>query len=200
MQRSIKEIFDSVAETYQNDWVNKKKEVEKIRGLVKKFGLDKGMKVVEAGCGKGDFSPYILEHIGLDGFLWMVDISGKMLKFAENKMVHISNSRCLLANIENVELEQKIDMVICFNCFPHFENKTRTLKNIYHLLKKKGLLVISHSQNREHINKMHREFGFEMRMHHIPDKSWFDIILKKTGFLLEKYVNNGYFLVKARKI
>jgi len=197
----VKKIFNNLADTYKNSWTFSEIEYLRINSIVEQFGIKQGMSIIEAGCGKGDFSPFILEKIGNDGFLWLVDISEKMLNYARNKLLEFSNVAFLNENVENINLSsQSIDMIICFNSFPHFINKHNVLIEFNRLLKENGILIIAHSSEREKINKLHLNYGFDIKTHYLPSKYILAQMLHNTGFYIEKYNNNSYYLLKAIKI
>lgn len=89
------------------------------------------MRVIEAGCGKGDFSPFLLEKIGEQGTLLLNDISDKMLEYAKIKLRLFHNvwyMNCDFSYI--ILLEKSVNRIFCFNSFPHFSDKIIIIKKL----------------------------------------------------------------------
>jgi len=191
-----REFFDSAAETYINTWVKSKKKAQRIREIVRKFGIKKGMSVMEAGAGNGQFTPFLLERTKN---VTLVDISPKMLKAAKKNLKGrgVKFQRSCVSRVKAGK--EKPDIIICFNSFPHFYPKDKVLKKFHSLLKNEGKVVISHSSDRGYINSMHRGYRFDMKKHSIPAKKDMASLLDKAGFKIEKYVNKNYYLLIAKK-
>lgn len=200
METEVREIFNNLADTYKNEWIFSEIEQQKLRDIVNQFGLKEGMRVIEAGCGKGDFSPFILEKIGKNGMLYLVDISERMLDYARKKLSEFPNVAFLNENVKNIKIPaESIDMIVCFNSFPHFIDKLQVLIKFNRLLKKDGTLIIAHNNEREKINEFHFNCGFNTNIHYLPEKYILESMLNKTGFCIVRYHNDKYYLLKAVK-
>ncbi|MFP4466106.1 MAG: class I SAM-dependent methyltransferase [Candidatus Goldiibacteriota bacterium] len=194
-------IFNGLAGTYVNKWCAPGRERERIKKIAEAMGLEKGMKVLEPGCGKGEFSPFILEHIKENGFLYLADVSEKMLQCAEENTEKFENIKILRCCACDTGIKKgSLDAVAAFNCFPHFYPKQKFINCFMELLKENGILVIAHSRPMGFINKMHRQYGFDAGKYSLPDKRSMNAMLEKAGLKTEKYINKGYYLLKARKI
>ena len=201
MLQDNKKIFDDLADTYECGWNDSEEELQKVRNIVEQFGIRSGMKIIEAGCGRGDFSPFILKRIGQDGLLYLVDVSDKMLDHARKKLIDYSNLQFLNQNIEQCKiLSESIDMIICFNSFAHFNDKEKCIEKCNCLLKQNGILIIAHSDSREKINELHEGYGFDMKYHGLPDKAGFEKMLSLNGFDMINHYDKEFFLIKAIKL
>ncbi|MCX8094062.1 MAG: methyltransferase domain-containing protein [Candidatus Goldbacteria bacterium] len=200
MENENKKIFNNIARNYNNKWVDNKTEEKRIEKIVSYFGLKKGMTIMEPGCGKGDFTPFILKKIGKEGFIYLVDISDEMLKYARKKVGKYKNIKFINSCASEIPIKEKsIDAVIAFNSFPHFYPKQRFVKEFYRVLKEKGFLIIAHDIPKKEINNIHKKAKFNMNKNSLPSRKEMFKILKKQGFVVEKYINKGYYLLKAVK-
>ena len=201
MTAGNKNFFDKAACSYTNPWMKSKKAEKKVRKIAGRFGIKKGMSIVEAGCGNGEFTRFIIERAGENGNICLVDSSRRMLLKAKKRMKHNKDIKYRNRCVTKTGIKGKsADMVVCFNSFPHFYPKEKTLKEFRRVLKDKGALVISHDINISTINRMHGEIGFNMKKHRMPLKGEMKEILGKTGFKMVSYTNNSYYLLKAKKI
>lgn len=194
-----RKYFDYIAEDYVNAWLKSKKKAARVRKITARFGLKKGMKVLEAGAGSGQFTPFIMERAGKNGKIHLVDYSSKMVKIAEKNLknypVKISKN-----NVAKLPVKSgSFDMALCFNSFPHFYPKEKTLKEFHRVLKAGGKLVIAHTTGAFYINKLHSKYGFDMRKHYLPLKKEMKELLEKAGFRITGYYNRNYYLLKAVK-
>ena len=195
-----RKYFDYIAGDYINTWVKSKKKAARVRRITSGFGLKKGMAVLEAGAGNGQFTPFILERTGKKGKIHLVDYSEKMLKIAKK---NLKNYPVKMSKSDVAELPVKnrpYDMVLCFNSFPHFYPKEKTLKEFHRVLKKNGKLVVAHTARASYINNMHAKYGFDMKKHYLPLKKEMQKLTDKTGFKIVSYYNKNYYLLKAVKI
>ncbi len=194
-----RKIFNNIAESYKNEWNISKVEKENIRKIIKYSGIKKKDVILEPGCGKGDFSLFILKKLK-EGFLYSVDVSEKMLFYAKEKLLKYKNVRLINYDAKNIKIKSGyFDKIICFNCFPHFYPKEKYIKEFARLLKKDGYLIIAHSISRKKINNLHKRFGFNMKKHFLPDFSQMKKILKKYNFKINKNFNKNFYFIKAQK-
>lgn len=201
MENENRKIFNKLAADYENLWVKDKKEKKRIEKIVNKFKIKDKMTVLEAGCGKGEFTPFILKKIGRKGFVYLVDISDKMLKYASRNLKKFKNKKILNSCASKIPVEDKFfDMVIVFNSFPHFFPKENFIKEFYRILKNKGGLIIAHDLPKAKINRIHQEVNFNMRKNLLPEKKKMLKMLNKYGFVVKKYLNKEYYLLKAVKM
>ena len=96
--------------------------------------------------------------------------------------------------------ERKFDKVICFACFPHFEDKLAALREIARALIQDGILVIAHAAGMEKINAMHTSIGGILSRDLIPANAEMYRLLKQTGFAKIRIFDEAdFYLVFAEK-
>lgn len=196
-----KKIFNGLAQSYINEWDNSIKEKKNIKKIIELSNLKKGLTVIEPGCGKGDFSIYILNKIGKKGFLYAIDIANKMLKYAKEQLKKYKNVKIINCDAKNIKIKSEIaDRIICFNCFPHFYPKEKYIKEFFRLLKKDGFLIICHSVSRKKINSLHRNFGFNIKKHHLPSINEIKKLIQKYNLKIIKAIDREFYFVKMKKV
>jgi ubiquinone/menaquinone biosynthesis C-methylase UbiE len=94
--------------------------------------------VLDAGCGCGILVLYILNALGEKGHLYELDYAEQMI--AINRKLHKDKRITFLTAdiLDNPLKESGSNVVICFACFPHIENKEKGLHAMTRVLKKGG--------------------------------------------------------------
>jgi ubiquinone/menaquinone biosynthesis C-methylase UbiE len=94
----------------------------------------------------------------------------------------------------------KFNRVICFACFPHFENKPVAAIEIARTLTQDGILVIAHAASRGKINAMHTSIGGVLSHDVIPTNSEMYHLLEQSGFSKIRISDEiDFYLVLAEK-
>jgi len=149
----IKGFFNEKASVWDDTIAEKN--VAKLEGVASMLDIGYGSRVLDVGTGTGVFLPYILDKIGANGYLAALDFAEEMLKKAKAKGFD-GNISYVCADIMEAELESgTFDAVVCYSCFPHFQDKPGALGEIIRMLKTGGRLFICHTSSREAINKIH---------------------------------------------
>ena len=198
MSENTKEVFDGLADTYENEF-----DGATIKQLIDWMCLKPGMRVLEAGCGHGDFTPFILEEVGKEGSLCLLDISPEMIKRARKKLdvPKFKDHKMMFFVTDVAEMDvvnSSFDLVVCFNCFPHFSDKPRTLANFCRMLDVGGRLVICHDRSRSEINATHIKHGLA-RTSHFPKNRKMINLLERAGFIVQVLFNADSYFVLATK-
>jgi ubiquinone biosynthesis O-methyltransferase len=137
-------IFDKEAKIY-DDWYKTKlgnfvDEVE-TKCVLDLFKVQKGMKVLDVGCGTGNFS-IKLAKMGCE--VIGIDISDEMLKVAKDKAKREGlNIKFYNMDVYNMKFEDNcFDGVISVTAFEFLKDPNKAIKEMFRVLKPNGYLLI----------------------------------------------------------
>ena len=112
--------FDGLANSYTNDF-NK----SAINQIIRHLKIRSGMRILEAGCGNGEFTSYLLDATDNSNGISLLDMSGKMIDRARKRLKSGYKDRRLRffrGDMATTDMaSDSFDLIVCFNCFPHFE-------------------------------------------------------------------------------
>lgn len=183
-----KDFFNAKAAAWDDKAVEK--DPTKLEAVAAKLDIQSGAIVLDVGTGTGVLIPYLLKKIGHDGKMVCLDFAENMLAAARAKNPK-GDITYLCADIENSGLaDETFDAAVCYSVFPHFNDKSKALREIYRLLKKDGQIIICHTSGREHINKIHRNLP-EVCNHLLPDKDEMHLFLSAAGFQKINIIDNA---------
>lgn len=109
------------------------------RWTVRKFEKYLKGKILEVGCGIGNFTKIVSKY----GEVFAIDIDKNHIIAAHQQVK--GNAKVELGDIENGENffnGQKFDAVICLNVLEHIKDDRKSLRNMYSILKKEGVLIL----------------------------------------------------------
>ncbi|NCC53461.1 MAG: methyltransferase domain-containing protein [Spartobacteria bacterium] len=207
MQRDLarKAFFNERAEQWMDMWYKDDETGAYTRHdkafmrLFSLMDLREGDTVLDVGCGSGVLVPYILKAIGPGGTLTEVDYAEKMIE--ENRRRHADpRVQFVVARADELEVEEgSVSAVICFSCFPHFQNKAETLAGLQRALTPDGRLFIAHFDSSEDLNAHHRKH--ECVMHdHLPDAADMRRLMEEARLTVEDFIDEkGFYFIAARK-
>lgn len=178
-------------------------EAERIWTILKLMGSNHGKKILEVGCGVGGIvsklNPAENELVG-------VDISSFALNVARKKYPQITFVR---GNAEQLPFEKEsFDIVLFPNVIEHLLLPQEALKEIYRILKKGGVFVISTPNRLQLGNRirimMRRQLTKRDEIEHIREFSLRElaVLLNKAGFDIKarKGVSSPFSLIRNSKI
>ena len=163
------------------------------------LSLKPGDRVLDAGCGSGVLVPMILERIGKTGLLYEVDFAERMIE-VNRKLHDAANIRFIVSDAAEAPVaSDSCDVVLCFACFPHFQDKAKTLNALTGMLKKDGMLAVVHFESSEGINR-HHETCSAVSHDNLPGReemlSLFEAVELKVGLFIDE---PGFYCVRATK-
>lgn len=161
--------------------------------------LKRGDRVLDVGCGTGVLVPFILERITETGVLYELDFAEKMIEV--NQSLHDQgNIRFIVSDAENAPLDAaSCDMVICFSCLPHFQNKGQAVMALARILKPGGVFAVSHFDSSEGINKHHGSCHAVMH-DRLPDEAAMRSLLQSANLTIDVFVDEpGFYCIIANK-
>ncbi|MCM8772047.1 MAG: class I SAM-dependent methyltransferase [Candidatus Omnitrophica bacterium] len=188
-------FFDKMAEKWDK---SEKINSEKYRKIVLELKIEDGFRILDVGTGTGVLIPYLLET-KKDIEIYGIDYSeGMMKKFREKNFP--KNVKGFVMDIHNTEFEDEFfDRIIANSSYPHFENKEKALFEIYRILKKEGIFVISHPHGRKFVNKLHKKIC-QVSKDIIPPTKKLKCFVEKFGFRYIKGIDEeDFFLLVFKK-
>jgi demethylmenaquinone methyltransferase/2-methoxy-6-polyprenyl-1,4-benzoquinol methylase len=196
---SRKEFFENVAKEWEQEHSSSEAN-RKLPELVERFGLQPGDKVLDAGCGSGRLTPYLLQAVGETGLVVGVDFASQMIDIARRKY-QTPNLIFLLADVMKMPLADNFfDRIICLALFPHLPEKPRALKEFYRLLKPNGHLFIAHTSGREEINDFHARLDYPLCEDYLLEEEQMRRLILSANFEILEFVDDSnVYLVIARK-
>jgi len=172
--------FNSHASTWDETAVEK--DPAKLTHMVARFNLKQGSTLLDVGTGTGVLLPFLVRVVGRSGWVIGLDYAELMLRQAIKK--HCSgNIAYLLADIGAIPARSgSFEAVVCYSCFPHFQDKPQVLSEIRRTMKPGGQLFICHTSGREQINHIHRQIP-PVCHDALPENREMHHLLENVGFV-----------------
>lgn len=203
--RTRKQFFNDHAEGWIDMWYkdpatgHHDKHEKDFDRLFSLLPLKWGDHVLDAGCGAGVLVPFILNRITETGILYELDFAEKMMEV--NRSQHEGdNIRFIVSDVENAPLDDaSCDVVICFSCFPHFQDKGKATLALSRILKPGGVFAVSHFDSSEGINKHHGSCHAVMH-DHLPGGAAMRALLQTAALGIDMFMDEpGFYCIIARK-
>jgi demethylmenaquinone methyltransferase/2-methoxy-6-polyprenyl-1,4-benzoquinol methylase len=175
----------------------------KLEYIVSLLELKRGDFVLDVGCGTGVTIPYIFHYVEKNGAITAVDFSAGMLEIARKKLtgMGISNIEYVAEEVNNLGMARQYDAILCYSCFPHFDDQSATLRHLANGLKPGGGLMIAHSEPRAAINQHHRNADPVVKDDYLPPLDEVIATIENAGLVLTHSEDNDkLFLVLAKYI
>ena len=175
----IRGYFNSKAAIW--DDIIAKSDSTKLQAMADRLQIARGSRVLDVGTGTGVFIPYLQNKVGEQGELIALDIAEEMLKVLQNKGYSLEITLIQADIAFSPFISGYFDAVVCYSTFPHFQDKTAALMEIFRLLKADGVLYICHTSSRRTINDIHRSIP-DVCKDIIPDAGSMKMMLEQSGF------------------
>jgi ubiquinone/menaquinone biosynthesis C-methylase UbiE len=140
--------------------------------IIEHLGLQRGMKVLDAGCGPGRLAIPAAEGVGPQGEVVAVDIQAGMLDRAREKAraANLTNVEFRQIGLGEGKLEQaKYDRALLVTVLGEIPKQKMVLEEVFDTLKPNGILSITevifdpHFQTRGAVLKVAGAAGFQER-------------------------------------
>ena len=128
----------------------------KIGQIIQALGVKPDHRILDLGCGPGVLVPYLLEKMSQNSRLVEMDYAPEMIE-ANKNLNRDKRISFECAHVMDMPFEKAFfDRVICFACFPHFQDQQGAVKAIARVLKPEGRLVIAHLLSSDEIASHHK--------------------------------------------
>lgn len=110
---------------------------------IKSAGIEKGMTIVEYGCGTGSMACWLAEHTGSSGKVFAIDHGYEQLSIAKKRAdeLNINNIEFKRIDLTNTSLDIKADLIY-MRCFLHHVNNPKDIiSTAINNLNKNGILI-----------------------------------------------------------
>ena len=194
-------FFESMACDWDRKFYCEPKEQKNLNWHCALYGIKKGMKILDVGCGTGVMFGRLKKLAGRQGQVIGIDFSQAMIKRAKNKYKK-DKKNFVCVDAHDLPFKDKtFDRVIYFSSFPHLSDKKKTIKEASRVLKPKGIVVISHLCSSRKIAAIHKQAGAPVAKDILPRKSDILSYIKHAGMQLVDFRDQkDLYLVKAQRV
>ncbi|MCJ7827882.1 class I SAM-dependent methyltransferase, partial [Patescibacteria group bacterium] len=109
------------------------------RRQLDQVGFKKGMRVLDVGCGRGEFLDRLMTEYGVEGS--GIDLSVQSIDEAKRKMVNPAQLKAGSATKLPFG-DEEFDVVVSFDTLEHVENQTKAVGEMARVVKLKGKVVV----------------------------------------------------------
>ncbi len=177
MNEMERDFFDENAHHWDEIAIH---DLDVVRFLADSLELEGHESILDVGTGTGIMLPFYRERT--DGPVTAVDFSSSMLKVAESKYpAKEYGIEYVVSDVYEYSPNKTFDVIVCYSCFPHFEDKPGAIAHLASMLPKGGKLMISHGCSRDHINRVHENGGEVIREDHLPDMPHLRAMIEENG-------------------
>jgi ubiquinone/menaquinone biosynthesis C-methylase UbiE len=112
--------------------------------VLEKMRIEKGMHVLDLGCGTGTATLEIASRLEGTGRVVGLDLSVEMLGQAKRKLAELgyANVEFVLGNASDLSYESCFDYVFSTNAFHHFGDKEGVFSRVWRSLKPDGCFLV----------------------------------------------------------
>lgn len=182
MTQSEIEFFDRLAPQWDANEV--KSTPEKIRSILGKLPIRKGMDVLDLGTGTGVLVPYLSSMVGPQGHVAAVDLSEGMLEIARQKYGNLGNVEFLRLDFEEEKIPGMYDVAMLYSVYPHLHAPADTLLWLMRMnMNPGGIIIIAFPCDEDFINSIHHERKAEHD--HLPPAHTLAEMISSWGFSTE---------------
>lgn len=104
--------------------------------------LNKGLRVLDIGCGTGAISKGIANYVGADGHVTGIDNTEKFIQSGKESYGDIHNLTLIHTDLFEFEPEEKYDLIVAARVLQWLSNPKEALKKMREMLKPNGQVSI----------------------------------------------------------
>ncbi|MDE5794206.1 MAG: methyltransferase domain-containing protein [Muribaculaceae bacterium] len=182
MNQSEIDFFDALAPSWDENEI--RSTPERVKNILNKLSISKGMDVLDLGTGTGVLLPYLSDIVGPEGHVTAIDLSEGMLSIARKKYGHLENVEFLKLDFEEEQIPGKYDIAMLYSVYPHLHAPADTLEWLFKMnMKPNGRIVIAFPSDEVFINNIHHERKAEHD--HLPTAHTLAEMIRNWGFRAE---------------
>lgn len=192
-------FFDSRASQWDKKTTSR--QLEQLSGIFRRDLPDLKGPLLDIGSGTGILIPFLDNHPAKPFPLIELDLSREMLQTARNKFNFKPQIPFIQADARALPFSDEcFRTIICFSVFPHFQDKHRTLGEIYRCLAYGGFFIILHLMGHEELNAVHQRAGEAVNSDVMPPAKSLAAEMQTLGFSIQTVKERSdLFLVISRK-
>jgi Methylase involved in ubiquinone/menaquinone biosynthesis len=117
--------------------------------VISRSGVQKGMTILEIGCGSGTYTIQAAQTVGKSGKVFALDIKPQALLRLNNKLTQNQNPEAgeicpMLENACKLPLsDESCDLVFMVSVLQEIPNRRKALEEIWRVLKPNGILAVT---------------------------------------------------------
>ena len=136
----VSQQYDRLAAIYEQRWHFYL--TRSLQFLQNWLAVSETDEILDVGCGTGLFAE-VLAQKNATQTVTGIDISAKMLKVAQNKLLAYPNINFYQASANHLPFsDQRFDIVICVSTFHYFDEPRTALLEMRRVLKPQGKIII----------------------------------------------------------
>ena len=120
--------------------------IQKPHLIAERVNLEPGMKVIEIGPGKGNYTKAVASRILPDGIVHAIDIQERVINRLKQRLEKdmIKNIIPMINDVYNLTFEnESIDRIFAIGCLPEIPNPVQALMELKRVLKPEGIISFS---------------------------------------------------------
>ncbi|MBY9019105.1 MAG: methyltransferase domain-containing protein [Candidatus Lokiarchaeota archaeon] len=124
----------------------RRKFIQKPYLIAERMNLQPGMKVIEIGPGKGNYTKAVACKILPDGEVYAIDIQESVINRLKKRLENeeIKNIIPMINDVYNLTFEnESIDRIFAIACLPEIPNPVQALMELKRVLKPEGIISFS---------------------------------------------------------
>lgn len=190
-------FFDRHAPTWDATGPDPAATLRRLRELNRQLGFHSGQNLLEAGCGTGQITGWLVETVR-PGRVVAADFSPAMLARARQRGLDAEFREWDVC--QEWPAKERFDVVFCFNAFAHFRDKPAALRHIAPLLEPTAVLVVLHLSGSAKLNAFHGSLGEPVCLDLLPRQEAWGALLAGAGLRLASLTDqDDLFLLKAQR-